>query len=170
QNASRIGGLLEDFFIVNFDLVRAARSQSNQNHGLLIFRETDAQIGLGGAPSNDRARQGQRRGGSLQVDRNAAALPKQLSSAIEISEPLRRILPVGSNEEPARHCAVINEWHVCEAETGLIRIRPKEFVGGTEGAAQHEVIVHQPALQILDVLSVGVVGDHGQFGGAGKGG
>ena len=61
-----------------------------------------------------------------------------------------------------------NQRRLVIAEAGLVRIGPQEFVGRAEGAAQQEMVVHQPALQDLAARRVAVVGHHAQFGGAGK--
>ena len=87
--------------------------------------------------------------------------------AVEVAEPLGVLVPAGAHKELAEIRVVIDQGHVIVAQAGLVGVGPQKLVGRPEGAAQHEVIVHQPALQHLAFGGVDVERHHGQFDRAG---
>ncbi len=111
---------------------------------------------------------GDRRKRGIQIDSDAPAVLKSLGLAGAIAEPGGILVPTRAGEDlPVR----VEEFgHVGIAQAGLVGISPEEFVGRAEGSAHEKAVHHEPALEELIDLRVGVIGDDGQFRGAAEGG
>jgi len=72
-----------------------------------------------------------------------------LHPAAHEPEPDGIFFPTTADEESPRLRVVKNQRQMNVGEPGLIGVRPKELVGGAEGAAELETVLNQPALQKL---------------------